>query len=83
MSWELILHVVGAGRLYAHVVEKTFIELIPLEQTVKVPSQYAVKFLGVQHQWGVVRKGVPLKDGFSTEALANRYAANHESAVER
>lgn len=83
MAWKLVLHVVGAGRLYAHVAEESYFELAPLEQTIRLPSIYEVKFKGTHHKWAVIRGGNPLKDGFETEALARRYAANHESAVQR
>lgn len=83
MAWELNLQVIGSGRLYAHVVKKTFYELTPLEQAIKLPSIYKIRFLGSHHKWGVERDGNPLKDGFETEALAQRYAQNHEAAVKR
>jgi len=83
MAWKLVLHVVGAGRLFAHVAKQDFYEFAPLEQAIKLPSIYEVKFLGSHHKWGVIRESKPLKDGFETEGLARRYAANHESAVQR
>jgi len=83
MAWKLVLHVVGAGRLYAHVVQQELYELAPLEAAIKLPSIYEVKYTGTHHKWAVVRGGKPLKDGFETENLARRYAANHENAVDR
>lgn len=83
MAWKLVLHVVGAGRLYAHVVQQSLFELAPLEQTIRLPSIYEVKYTGTHHKWAVIRESAPLKDGFETEGLARRYAANHESAVNR
>lgn len=83
MAWKLVLHVVGAGRLYAHVVQEELYELAPLEAAIKLPSIYEVKFTGTHHKWAVIRESKPLKDGFETEALARRYAANHEAAVQR
>ena len=83
MAWKLVLHVIGAGRLYAHVAKQDFYEFAPLEQAIKLPSIYEVKFLGSHHKWGVIRESEPLKDGFETEGLARRYAANHEAAVQR
>jgi len=83
MAWKLILHVVGAGRLYAHVVQEELYELAPLEAAIKLPSIYEVKFTGTHHKWAVIRESKPLKDGFETEGLARRYAQNHESAVKR
>ena len=83
MAWKLVLHVVGAGRLYAHVVQEELYELAPLEATIKLPSIYEVKFQGTHHKWAVIRGDKPLKDGFETEGLARRYAQNHEAAVQR
>ncbi len=83
MAWKLVLHVVGAGRLYAHVVQEELYELAPLEAAIKLPSIYEVKFTGTHHKWAVIRESKPLKDGFETEGLARRYAQNHESAVKR
>jgi hypothetical protein len=83
MAWKLVLHVVGAGRLYAHVVKESLFEMAPLEQAIVLPSIYEIKFLGSHHKWGVIRESKPLKDGFETEALARRYAQNHEAAVLR
>ncbi len=83
MAWKLVLHVVGAGRLYAHVVQEELYELAPLEQAVILPSIYEVKYTGTHHKWAVIRESKPLKDGFETEGLARRYAQNHESAVQR
>ena len=83
MAWELTLHVIGAGKLYAHVVKKTLFDLAPLEQPIKLPSIYEVKFQGSHHKWAVIRENKPLKDGFETEGLARRYAQNHEAAVNR
>lgn len=83
MAWKDIYHVCGSGRLYAHVVRMQQFELTPLEAAVHLPSIYKVEFKGSHHKWAVVRGDVPLKDGFETEALARRYAANHESAVTR
>ena len=83
MAWKLVLHVVGAGRLYAHVVQEELYELAPLEATIKLPSIYEVKYTGTHHKWAVIRESKPLKDGFDTEDLARRYAQNHEAAVQR
>lgn len=83
MAWKLVLHVVGAGRLYAHVVQEELYELAPLEAAIKLPSIYEVKFTGTHHKWAVIRESKPLKDGFDTEGLARRYAQNHEAAVQR
>jgi hypothetical protein len=83
MAWKLVLHVVGAGRLYAHVVQEELYELAPLEATIRLPSIYEVKFTGTHHKWAVIRESKPLKDGFETEGLARRYAQNHEAAVKR
>lgn len=83
MAWEQVLHVVNAGKLYAHVIQKELYELKPTDEALHLPSVYKVEFAGTTHKWRVIRSGRPLKDGFETEALARRYAANHEAAVQR
>ena len=83
MAWKDIYHVVGAGRLFAHVVLLVGWDLTPIEAAISLPSVYKVAFKGSHHKWAVERGGLPLKDGFETEGLARRYAANHESAVAR
>jgi len=82
-AWELHLRVIGAGRLYAHVIKLEFYQLTPATPPEKLPSIYTIGFAGAHHKWRVVREGQPLKDGFETEALARRWAANHEAAVDR
>lgn len=83
MVWELVLHVVGAGKNYAHVVKKAFYPLAPREQHVPLPSLYKVDFAGTTHKWRVIRDGKVLREGIETEALARRYVANHEAAINR
>lgn len=83
MAWEQVLHVIGAGNQYAHVAQKVLYTFDEREDALKVPSKYVVDFMGTTHKWRVVREGRMLKDGFETEGLARRYAANHESAVNR
>ncbi len=82
-AWRLDLHVAGAGRLYAHVVKLSYFNLIPTTAPVKIPSIYEIKFAGAHYKWRVLRKGEPLLDGFETESLARRAAAEHEKAVLR
>jgi len=83
MSWELCLHVAGQEPLFAHVVKKWLIDLVPATAPVIVPSRYKVQFAGAHHKWRVLRDDKPLKDGFATADLARRYAANHQAAVAR
>lgn len=83
MAWEQVLHVVNAGKLYAHVIQKELYHLKPTTEGQHLPSIYKVEFVGSHHKWRVVRAGSPLKDGFESESLARRYAANHEAAVTR
>ncbi len=82
-AWRLDLHVAGAGRLYAHVVKLNYFNLTPTTAPVKLPSIYEIKFAGAHYKWRVLRKGEPLLDGFETESLARRAAAEHEKAVNR
>jgi hypothetical protein len=83
MAWKMELHVAGSGRLFAHVSMTSFVELVQASQMVSLPSIYKVEFQGTHHKWAVIRENKPLKDGFETEALARRYAQNHEAAVQR
>lgn len=83
MAWKLVLHVAGAGRLFAHVSMESFVELTPASAVVQLPSIYKVEYQGTHHKWAVIRENKPLKDGFETETLARRYAQNHEAAVQR
>ena len=82
-SWRLDLHVAGAGRLYAHLVQLTHYKLVPTTAPIKVPSIYKVEFAGAHLKWRILRKGEPLLDGFATESLARRAAAEHQKAVDR
>lgn len=83
MAWELHLRVIGAGRLYAHVVKLEMYTLRSATPPEKLPSIYKIEHAGSHHKWRVLREGQPMKDGFETEALARRWAANHEAAVDR
>jgi len=83
MSWELGLHVSGAGKLYAHVIQRYFYNLAPSKPPIRLPSIYKVDFGGTVAKFRVLRKGVVLKDGFETKPLAERYALNHEDATTR
>lgn len=83
MSWELLLHVAGKGRGWAHVIEKERYDLRTTKVEIQLPPIYKVEFAGSHHKWRVLREGNMLRDGFETEGLARRYAANHESAVDR
>jgi hypothetical protein len=83
MTWEMHLRVLGAGRLFAHVAQLSFQELKASVEPILLPKVYEVVWSGVHHKWAVIREGNKLKDGFETEALARRYAQNHEAAVMR
>ncbi len=82
-SWRVDLHVAGAGRLYAHVVQLAHYKLVSTTAPRKVPSIYKVEFAGAHLKWRILRKGEPLLDGFATESLARRAAAEHQKAVDR
>lgn len=83
MRWELVLHVVNAGKDFVQVVKKAFYELVPKQQRIALPPKYTFDYAGTTHKHRVLREGKMLKDGFATEALAHRWAANHEAAVNR
>ena len=82
-AWELSLRVLGSGPMYSHVIKRWFINLEPATPKVKLPSRYKIEHAGAHHKWRFLRDGEMMKDGFETEALAQRAAANHESAVNR
>lgn len=83
MAWRRVLHVIGAGKLWAHVATMSHHDFSKIEAPVKLPSIYKIEYAGTHHQWRVLRKGKELRDGFQTEALANRWAGNHEMSVNR
>lgn len=83
MAWELILHVQGVGKTYVHVIQKAFYKLAATERGEKLPSIYKIEFGGTTYKWRVIRGDKLIRDGFESEALARRYAANHEAAVDR
>ena len=83
MSWELVLHVIGAGRAYAHVAKKAFYEYATSDHKTSLPSIYKVDWAGTTHKWRVIRDNKLLKEGLQTEALAWRAAKQHEEAVTR
>lgn len=83
MSWELILHVQGVGKTYAHVVAKVFYKLAATETGQKLPSIYKIEYAGTTYKWRVIRANKLVRDGFESEALALRYAGNHEASVSR
>lgn len=83
MAWKRLLHVAGCGNLYAHVILLEHYDLTPSTPPIKLPSIYKVEWAGSHHKWRVLREGNMLRDGFATEPLARRYAANHEAAVQR
>ena len=83
MSWELVLHVIGAGRAYAHVAKKAFYEYATSDHKTSLPSIYKIDWAGTTHKWRVIRDNKLLKEGLQTEALAWRAAKQHEEAVTR
>ena len=83
MAWELLLHVQGVGKTYAHVIQKAFYKLAATERGQNLPSIYKIEFAGTTYKWRVIRGDKLIRDGFESEALARRYAANHEAAVDR
>lgn len=82
-SWELILNVVNCGQNFAHVHKKSFCELVSSEPRTPAPSIYKVEFAGPIHKWRFLREGKMMRDGFATEALAQRAASQHQMAVNR
>lgn len=82
-SWELILNVVNAGPQFAHVHKKSFCDLVPAEPRAPLASIYKVEHAGPIHKWRFLREGKMMRDGYATEALAQRAAQQHEMAVNR
>lgn len=83
MDWRLVLHVIAAERLWAHVTELSYHDFSKIEAPVKLPSIYKIEYAGAHHQWRVLREGKELRDGLQTESIAKKWAANHEMAVTR
>ena len=75
-AWRLHLQVFGADRLWAQVARIAFVEFEQVGAPVALPSRFAVDFKGDHHKWRVLRDGAMIKDGFESEDLARRYAAN-------
>ena len=83
MTWKQILHVIGCGKLFAHVMQLELYELQTAEDVPELPPIYVIEYAGPHHKWRVVRDGQPLKSGFRTQSEAGLWAKNHESAVQR
>jgi hypothetical protein len=83
LSWELVLHVQDTGHNWAHVIKKVLYELAPSVGLDQLKGIYKIDWAGSTKKFRVQREGKELKCGFATEALARRYAANHEGAVRR
>jgi len=81
--WRLDLFVVACGNTWAQVAKLAFYDLKPARPHEAISSKYKIQFAGAHHKWRVLREGEPLKDGFASEALARKWAANHEAAVAR
>jgi len=79
-EWEMVLGVQAVGKTYAHVVMKDFYKLGARERGVALPSIYKIEYAGSTYLWRVIRGDKLLRDGFQSESLARRYAANHEAA---
>ena len=82
-SWKQILHVIGCGKLFAHVVQLHLYDLQPAGLIAPLPSIYKIEFAGAHHKWRVLREGQPLRDGFRSRSEAQKWTANHEAAVNR
>jgi hypothetical protein len=82
-SWQLTLNVINAGPQFAQVHKVSFHELVPFESRDPLPSIYKVEYAGTVHKWRFLREGKMMRDGFASEALANRAAQQHQMAVNR
>lgn len=83
MKWELVLHVHNAGREFAQVIQKQYYEYSDERRVPASAARYEVDYAGTTHKWRFKRDGKVLRDGFATETLARRAAANHQMAVDR
>lgn len=81
--WRMDLFVVASGNTWAQVSRLALYDLSPARPHTTLPSKYQINFAGAHHKWRVIRDGEPIKDGFASEALARKWAANHEAAVNR
>jgi len=82
-AWQLTLNVISCGPQYAHVQKIGFHELVPAEPREALPSIYKIEYAGPVHKWRFMREGKMMRDGFASEALANRAAQQHQMAVNR
>ena len=82
-AWQLTLNVVNCGPQFAQVHKIAFCELAPATPREPMPSIYKVDFAGPIHKWRFLREGKMMRDGFATEALAQRAASQHQQAVNR
>lgn len=82
-AWELVLNVVNVGPNFAHVHKKAYYDLVPAVAREVLPSIYKVEYAGPVHKYRFLREGKMMRDGFATEALAQRAAQQHEMAVNR
>lgn len=82
-TWEAVLHVVNCGPQFAHVLQKQFYDLAPMDHRTHLPSIYKVEYAGPIHKWRFLREGKMMRDGFASEQLANRAASQHQMAVNR
>ena len=85
MSFYCQAIVLAQDKLWCHLAPIAFVDLmkfhgqdIPIEE-----KDYSVDFAGSVHKHRVLYKGEVLKEGFETEGLARRWAANHTAARKR
>lgn len=85
MAWELNVRVLDRGHNWAMVKERMRVDYGgPVQVNPEaLTSDYDVKWAGNTDKFVVKYKGEKLKDGFATEDLARRYAANHAQALRR
>lgn len=84
LAWEVNVRVLDHGHNWAIVGERFRIEhQRPAETPDKLGSEYDIKWAGTTDKFAVKYKGELLKKGFATEALAQRFAANHAQALKR
>jgi hypothetical protein len=84
LAWEMSVVVLDRGHNWALVRERyryDFGEVF--DPMTGKNSDYEIEWAGTTEKYRVKHKGRVLRGGFATEALANRYAANHAGALKR
>ncbi len=84
LAWEMSVRVLDKGHNWALVKKREFFDYGGATKVKsEMPQSYNVDWTGPINKFRVTFNGEKLKDGFATEELARRYAANHAQALKR